>query len=363
MQTPIEKRTHRENHLLASILKNVQFFRERNLSETELLQVAQALRYEHFGEGETIFEHGTFGNTFYIIIEGGAKVFMPKFKEDEGESVYSEDETPNDATPPHPTPDIEQKPSSSNLPIKIVTPQPMTHSNKMIENFSRRATAMTKKRSQKVLAPIKETVGKGKINLMGITVETFDDVQENETEEEDEGMLEVACIPSGGSFGELALITNKTRSATVRASKNSHIAVMKRWAFEKILKSIEIKALNEITDFLISLPYFNMCSKREIHKLHYYFRKQFFHKGELVYRSGDLPTDIYIVKGGQFSMETDVAKVQRKEIHCKDYLGGGGHRKRELGDRVVGSMHTRMDSDLVTHLSTLHVHIYIYIYI
>ena len=48
---------HREGKTITKLIKDVKFFKERNLGNSDLLQVAQSLQYEYFAEGETVFEH------------------------------------------------------------------------------------------------------------------------------------------------------------------------------------------------------------------------------------------------------------------------------------------------------------------
>jgi cAMP-dependent protein kinase regulator/cGMP-dependent protein kinase 2 len=44
----------------------------------------------------------------------------------------------------------------------------------------------------------------------------------------------------GKSFGELALISNKPRAATIRCLKDCHFAVIEKQNYEKVLQKIEV---------------------------------------------------------------------------------------------------------------------------
>ena len=45
----------------------------------------------------------------------------------------------------------------------------------------------------------------------------------------------------GKSFGELALINNKPRAATIKCLTDCHFAVISKNVYERILKKIEVK--------------------------------------------------------------------------------------------------------------------------
>ena len=67
---------------------------------------------------------------------------------------------------------------------------------------------------------------------------------------------EVAELKTGQAFGELALLKNKPRAAGILCKTHCAFAVMVRYDYKKILGKIEQKRLNQLTDFLYSLPYF-----------------------------------------------------------------------------------------------------------
>jgi CRP-like cAMP-binding protein len=46
-------------------------------------------------------------------------------------------------------------------------------------------------------------------------------------------------LKSGKAFGELALIKNKPRAATIRCNEDSHFAVMSKVDYEKVLQKID----------------------------------------------------------------------------------------------------------------------------
>ncbi len=48
-------------------------------------------------------------------------------------------------------------------------------------------------------------------------------------------LTEVKVIEAGSSFGELALLSNKPRAATIIAKEDTHLAVLEKKDFQRIL--------------------------------------------------------------------------------------------------------------------------------
>jgi CRP-like cAMP-binding protein len=80
---------------------------------------------------------------------------------------------------------------------------------------------------------------------------------------------EVVQLGTGSSFGELALINNKPRAATIKCLSDCHFAVISKNVYEKVLKKIEIKNQNQLVDFLKHLPFFAGWSRTALARLKY----------------------------------------------------------------------------------------------
>ena len=123
---------------------------------------------------------------------------------------------------------------------------------------------------------------------------------------------EVAVLPAGFSFGELALINNKPRAATIRAKTGWFFAVLNKEDYQKVLGVIYSKELNRKVDFFISIPMFSDWTRGAIEKLTYYFKSKEFKRNHYLYRQGD-PCDYwYIVAGGEFEA-TKLVDMSNKE--------------------------------------------------
>ena len=73
--------------------------------------------------------------------------------------------------------------------------------------------------------------------------ETLKSVRTASVEAEEDCWQMVASLKAGATFGELALISNKPRAATIRAVGDSHFATLDRRTFN-IIKGNHKKALD-----------------------------------------------------------------------------------------------------------------------
>ena len=92
-------------------------------------------------------------------------------------------------------------------------------------------------------------------------------------------MYEVAVLGNGKHFGELALTTNKPRAATVKCITGTHLMVLSKHDYQKVLLRFEEANLNKFIDFLKLMPHFKNWTKNALSRLTYYMpKKTFFRK-------------------------------------------------------------------------------------
>lgn len=84
-----------------------------------------------------------------------------------------------------------------------------------------------------------------------------------------ERYIEVAQLETGKTFGELALIEQKPRMASIRCLEETYFASLNKKDFNKVLGAIEKKKYLEKVNFLKSLPYFSQLTKTSLGKLTY----------------------------------------------------------------------------------------------
>jgi CRP-like cAMP-binding protein len=74
-------------------------------------------------------------------------------------------------------------------------------------------------------------------------------------------MIEVAKLSAGESFGELALINDAKRAATVSCLTKCHFAILSREDFQKVLKDIEMRKVQRKVEFFRCLPFLQHWTK------------------------------------------------------------------------------------------------------
>ncbi|EGR32337.1 cyclic nucleotide-binding domain protein [Ichthyophthirius multifiliis] len=115
-----------------------------------------------------------------------------------------------------------------------------------------------------------------------------------------EQLKQVAIMPTGSSFGELALISNQPRLATIICEEDCDFLVLKKKDFNRIMKNIELKVLNDKVACLIDIPFIGIINKQFIRDIYSKLKQIDFFKGQVVYQEGDKAQYVYIVIKGHF---------------------------------------------------------------
>jgi len=108
----------------------------------------------------------------------------------------------------------------------------------------------------------------------------------------------VLTLGRGMCVGELALIYNAPRSATVKATEPGRIWYLHRVTFRKRLM-MQNKAESERTiGFLKKVPILSPLLKSELWLLHQALETRKFKKGDVIFKQGDEGEHFYIIKSG-----------------------------------------------------------------
>lgn len=130
-------------------------------------------------------------------------------------------------------------------------------------------------------------------------------------------LLEEVCrLGVGGSFGELALIKNQPRSATIQCVKPTHFATLCKKDYLRILGQISNKHLEELLVFFKTLPTFSGWSNKNLIKLSYYFKSVKYKRSQVVFTEGTSAESVFIVKKGEFELlkHVKIQNPRRKSI-------------------------------------------------
>lgn len=109
----------------------------------------------------------------------------------------------------------------------------------------------------------------------------------------------VAVISSGSSFGELALMYNAPRAATVTASADSILWAVDRFSFRKILANVSENKLKEYTTFLQGVPLLGPLAAYERAKIAEALEEVIFEPKATVVKQGDPGDTFFILRAGE----------------------------------------------------------------
>ncbi|CAD8098485.1 unnamed protein product [Paramecium sonneborni] len=132
-------------------------------------------------------------------------------------------------------------------------------------------------------------------------------------------LKEIAQLGKGDAFGEISLLYNSKRTATVISNERSDLIVLEKDAFQEYMKTIdnsnEMKtvALNRLLQFLESLPVFQMFNKDLLVQLCTKCQIQIYPSQQILLKQGVEPTQMYIIKSGR------VKAIKKIKWNLEDY--------------------------------------------
>ncbi|XP_077585619.1 cGMP-dependent protein kinase 2 isoform X3 [Stigmatopora nigra] len=147
-----------------------------------------------------------------------------------------------------------------------------------------------------------------------------------------DGLLEViqngkllSEMHPGTAFGELAILYNCKRTATVKAKTESHIWVLDRQTFQAIMMRTTKARNEEYFNFLRSVSLLRELPEEKISKIVDCLEVDYFEKGEYIIREGEDGDTFFIIAKGQVIVtQTTEGFTQPQEIKTLgvgDYFG------------------------------------------
>lgn len=279
LEIPPNQRKTSDIMRLSLLTEHVDFFRkitEDEKSNEVHMSCCQSMTLEVYEEGVYIVKHGEKGSKFYIILKGDVSITIP-------------------------TKTKVRKTAEENEPF-IETNSPIYKVNSGTIKLQR----STEKLLNKVKVSDDDLLSKfgrlidSKVELMNIaSQDSLIDVSDSEIRTVIEEK-EVSQMHAGKSFGELALISDRPRAASVVCKNRVVVAVLKKEDFKKILGTVSEKKIEKKVKFLQTIPFFSGWSKLGLYKLSYFFKVASFCKNQKVYKEGDIASDVYIVIEGEF---------------------------------------------------------------
>ena len=126
----------------------------------------------------------------------------------------------------------------------------------------------------------------------------------------------------GESFGELALLYNAPRAATIRAKTNSTCWALDRECFNNIVKDAAIKKREKYENTLKKVELLKSIDPYELGQICDALKTKNYSKGEIIIKQGDKGDIFYILDEGNAHAEK-VFEEGKKPQRVKDYEAGG----------------------------------------
>ncbi|KAI8927704.1 cyclic nucleotide-binding-like protein [Entophlyctis helioformis] len=136
--------------------------------------------------------------------------------------------------------------------------------------------------------------------------------------------IKVTDYGPNGSFGELALMYNAPRAATVIATQDSVLWALDRVTFRRILMENTSRKRRMYESFLEEVPLLVSLEPYERHKIADALESVTFSDGDVIIRQGDVGDNFYIVESGEASVtQTDENGVEHfmHSVKKGDYFG------------------------------------------
>lgn len=130
---------------------------------------------------------------------------------------------------------------------------------------------------------------------------------------------------AGGSFGELALMYNAPRAATILATSECVLWALDRVAFRMILMENTARKRRMYDRFLSEVPILKSLEPSERHKIADALEPILFEDGDVVIKENDVGENFYLIEQGNAIFYKTAADGTQQEVNRSsngDYFGG-----------------------------------------
>lgn len=126
---------------------------------------------------------------------------------------------------------------------------------------------------------------------------------------------QLALLRQGEYFGELALINYKPRAASVICREQTHLAVLERDDYLRVLGKTHNGALQTKVNFLCQLPIFAKWNRSQVQAVSYFFRERSYKRNQSLFESGSPVSEVFVITKGEFQLCKDLRNGKCRTYH------------------------------------------------
>jgi CRP-like cAMP-binding protein len=124
-------------------------------------------------------------------------------------------------------------------------------------------------------------------------------------------LVEVACIGSGCSFGDLALVRSIPLIFATTATEETLLAYLSKAEFDQTMHRVQDRLFNEKVAFLESLLPFKRLTMKGLYRVAHSFHYRAYRKHQAVYSEGDATDYVFIIISGEFEFSKTTKSTDR----------------------------------------------------
>jgi cAMP-dependent protein kinase regulator len=109
-------------------------------------------------------------------------------------------------------------------------------------------------------------------------------------------------LSKGSSFGDLALIKDQPRTASIQCLEDCHLAILDKASYDEILGELDAKRLNSYMVLLKNQTFFSGWTQRKLEKLIYCFTPRKFQRNQIVFRESEPAEEMFMILKGEFKL-------------------------------------------------------------
>src|SRR3990167_2618173 len=295
---PTTSRTENDIDLLEKCTSYLNFFEKVNVDDVDKKHNAhrracKVLKYIEFKKGQAVFRFNDEPKDFFIVLKGEVGVFMPRnYTDQKREGVFLDKLITAVGSKDVPEEEI----------AKYVKLKPLEKKEK--EFF---ANIKFLQNGKAVFHPEYLNKKLGGMNKKEVDPSLI--FNENGTFSFDL----VCALKEGSMFGELALIYNQPRLATIISLTESEMCTMDKKNFQKILGVLQRQENQKKIEFIQNEILRDSELASLAHVIGVNFVKRHVNRHKLLFQQGDVPEKVFLIYSGQVKLWKTVAMDEENE--------------------------------------------------